>query len=221
MNATAHRTITPSPPAAKTPPRHLSARALSALVSQLTTGYPSPESPEETLGPLDPYMRRALERSVIGGGMGTELWRVIAKKHPEIWDVIGGDPAARVSLNPQPLPPRSAFLASVVLEFTERMTDVAEVADLIPRPGGERGNLIVVGHAAKFVDDICANGMRVRWPYPWPAPLWFSDSLSGADLIVMGTQFQQAAVIAMDRELGRTFADAAHALLEAGAARLM
>jgi hypothetical protein len=37
----------------------------------------------------------------------------------------------------------------------------------------------------------------------------------------MGTQFQQAAVISMDRELGRTFADAAHALLEAGSARLV
>ena len=63
--------------------------------------------------------------------------------------------------------------------------------------------------------------MHIRWPLPWPAPPWFSDSLSGADLIVMGAQFQQSAVIAMDRDLGRTFADAAHALLEAGAARLV
>jgi hypothetical protein len=221
MNMTAHRTIASSPPGPRPQPKHLTARALSALVSQLTTGYPDPEGPGDTPGPLDPYMRRALERSVLGGGIGTELWRVIARKHPEIWNVIGGDPTAPVTLNPQPLPPRSSFLAAVVLEFTERMTDVAEIADLIPRPGGERGNLIVVGHVAKFVDDLCGNGMRVRWPYPWPAPIWFSDSLSGADLIVMGTQFQQAAAIATDRELGRTFADAAHALLEAGAARLV
>jgi hypothetical protein len=221
MNMTAHRTIASSPPGPRPQPKHLSARALSALVSQLTTGYPDPEGPGDTPGPLDPYMRRALERSVLGGGIGTELWRVIARKHPEIWNVIGGDPTAPVTLNPQPLPPRSSFLAAVVLEFTERMTDVAEIADLIPRPGGERGNLIVVGHVAKFVDDLCGNGMRVRWPYPWPAPIWFSDSLSGADLIVMGTQFQQAAATATDRELGRTFADAAHALLEAGAARLV
>jgi hypothetical protein len=221
MNITAHRTITPSPSGPKPQAKPLSARALTALVSQLTTGYPSSEAADEVPGPLDPYMRRALERSVLGGGMGTELWRVIAQKHPEVWNVIGGDPTGQVTLNPQPLPPRSAFLAAVVLEFTDRMTDVAEIADLIPRPGGERGNLIVVGHVAKFVDDICGNGMRVRWPYPWPAPAWFNDSLSGADLIVMGTQFQQAAAIAMDRELGRTFADAAHALLEAGAARLI
>lgn len=220
-NIAAHRTLASSPTGPKPVTRHLSTRALTALVSQLTTGYTNPEAPDEAPGPMDPYMRRALERSVVGGGMGTELWRVIALKHPEIWNVIGGDPTVHVTLNPQPLPPRSGLLAAVILEFTERMTVVAEIADLIPRPGGERGNLIVVGHAAKFVDDICGNGMRVRWPYPWPAPNWFSDSLSGADLIVMGTQFQQAAVIAMDRELGRTFADAAHALLEAGAARLV
>jgi len=236
MNLTAHRSMAmanptqpqqpvppadPNGPGPRPPPRYLSARALTALVSQLTTGYPNPEGPESSPGPLDPYIRKALERSVIGAGVGTNLWRVIAEKHPDIWDVIGGDPSSTVALNPQPLPPRSSFLAAVILVFTERMTDVCELADLIPRPGGERGNLIVAGHVARFVDEICGNGLRIKWPFPWPAPPWFSDSLSGADLIVMGTQFQQCAVIAMDRDLGRTFADAAHALLEAGAARLV
>jgi hypothetical protein len=225
MNATAQRSIqtglaggTPGP---RPPPKHLSARALAALVSQLTTGFPSHDGTDEVPGPLDPYMRRALERSVLGAGAGSNLWRVIAVKHPEIWDVIGGDPSSQVALNPQPLPPRSAFLAAVVQEFTERMTDVEQIADLIPRPGGERGIIIVGGHVAKFVDDICANGFKLRWPLPWPAPAWFSVMLNGADLIVMGTQFQQIAATTLDRELGRTFADAAHALLEAGSARLV
>ena len=232
MMSTAHRSIgpadpkqepkqdAPAGPGTTPPPKHLSARALTALVSQLTTGYPNPDGPELPPGPLDPYIRRALERSVIGAGTSGYLWRVIAEKHPEIWDVIGGDPHSQVALNPQPLPPKSAFLAAVILEFTERMITVAEIADMIPRPGGQRGIIIVGGHVAKFVDEVCGNGMHVRWPLPWPAPPWFSDTLSGADLIVMGTQFQQSAVIAMDRDLGRTFADAAHALLEAGAARL-
>ena len=213
--------VDPNGPGPRPPPRHLSARALTALVSQLTTGYPNPEGPAHSPGPLDPYIRKALERSVIGAGVGTNLWRVIAEKHPEIWDVIGGDPLSAVALNPQPLPPRSAFLAAVILEFTERMTDVCELADLIPRPGGEPGNIIVAGHVARFVDDICGNGLQIKWPFPWPAPQWFTETLSGADLIVMGTQFQQCAVIAMDRDLARTFADAAHALLEAGAALLV
>jgi hypothetical protein len=228
MNVTAHRSIVPTEPSVtahqpgpRQPPKHLSARALTALVSQLTTGYANPEGPEQAPGPFDPYIRKALERAVLGSGAGTSLWRVIAEKHPEIWDLIGGDPSSQVALNPQPLPPRSAFLAAMVQLFTERMTDVAQLADLIPRPGGERGIIIVGGHVAKFVDEVCGNGLRVRWPSPKPAPGWFSETLNGADLIVMGTQFQQAAAIAMDRELGRTFADAAHALLEAGAARLV
>jgi hypothetical protein len=225
MNATAQRSIqtglaggTPGP---RPPPKHLSARALAALVSQLTTGFPNQDGSEEAPGPLDPYLRRALERSVLGAGAGSNLWRVIAQKHPEIWDVIGGDPSSQVALNPQPLPPRSAFLAAVIQEFTERMTDVGQIADLIPRPGGERGIIIVGWHVAKFVDDICGNGFKLRWPLPWPAPAWFSEMLTGADLIVMGTQFQQIAATTLDRELGRTFADAAHALLEAGSARLV
>jgi hypothetical protein len=221
MNGTAHRSIGPGQPGPRPPPKHLSARALTALVSQLTTGYANPNAPEEWPGPLDPYMRRALERAAMGAGMGMNLWGVIAEKHPEIWKIIGGSPGGQGSLNPQPLPPRSAFFASVVIEFTERMSLVAEIADLIPRPGGESGIIIVGGHVAKFVDAICGNALHVRWPLPWPAPSWFTDSLTGADLIVMGTQFQQSAAIAMDRDLGRTFADAAHALLEAGAARLV
>lgn len=231
MSISAHRSILgnglgtalepgPNQPGPRPPPKHLSARALTALVSQLTTGHAS-QGPETPPGPLDPYIRKALERTAMGTGVSTTLWRLIAEKHPEIWDVIGGDPHAQVSLNPQPLPPRSAFLAGVILEFTERMTLVAEIADLIPRPGGERGIIIVGGHVAHFVDEICVNGLHIRWPLPWPAPAWFSDTLSGADLIVMGTQFQQCAAVAMDRDLGRTFADAAHALLEAGAARLV
>jgi len=236
MNVHAHRSIAPAPvpnplqpPAPepepdggagpRPPPKLLSNRALTALVSQLTTGQA--HGPEVTPGPLTPYIRRALERSVIGAGTTGYLWRVIAEKHPEIWEVIGGDPQSQVALNPQPLPPKSAFLAAIILEFTERMTMVAEIADHIPRPGGERGIIIVGGHVARFVDEICSNCLHIQWPLPWPAPPWFSDMLSGADLIVMGTQFQQSAVIAMDRDLGRTFADAAHALLEAGAARLV
>jgi hypothetical protein len=192
-----------------------------ALVSQLTTGYSNLDGPETAPGPVDPYVRKALERPVAGPGMTSNLWRFIAEKHPEIWDFIGGGPLAGVGLNPHPLPPRTAFLAAVILEFADRMSTVCELADLIPRPGGEAGNLIVAGHVAKFVDEVCGNGFKLRWPFPWPAPGWFQVSLSGADLIIMGTQFQQCAGLAIDRDLGRTFADAAHALLEAGAGRIV
>jgi len=108
MSVSTHPSLAaPGKPGPKPPPKHLSARALTALVSQLTTGYANPDGPEEAPGPLDPYIRKALERSVLGTGVSTNLWRVIAEKHPEIWDVIGGDPLSAVALNPQPLPPRA------------------------------------------------------------------------------------------------------------------
>jgi hypothetical protein len=179
-------TDAPGQPGPRPPPKLDSPDALNALVSRLTAGFAT-AGPEETPGPMDPYMRRALERTSTG----------------------------------TPFPSRSEFLAGVVFEFTERMTLVLEIADLIPRPGGDKGIVIVGGHVARFVDDLCIHTLQVRWPLPWSAPSWFPDGLSGADLIVMGTQFQQSAASAMDRELGRTFADAAHALLEAGAARLV
>ena len=179
-------TDAPGQPGPRPPPKLDSPEDLTALVSRLTAGLATP-GPEETPGPMDPYMRRAWERTSAG----------------------------------VPIPSRAAFLAGVVFEFTERMTLVLEIADLIPRPGGDKGIVIVGGHVARFVDDLCIHTLQVRWPLPWSAPSWFPDGLSGADLIVMGTQFQQSAASAMDRELGRTFADAAHALLEAGAERLV
>jgi hypothetical protein len=71
MNLAAQRTIAPAKPGPRPPPKHLSARALAALVSQLTTGYANNEGPEEWPGPFDPYLRRGGEGSLLGGGPGT------------------------------------------------------------------------------------------------------------------------------------------------------
>jgi hypothetical protein len=79
MNVHAHRSIGPAPqptptptptqepepdangqPGPRPPPKLLSNRALTALVSQLTTGQA--RGPEVTPGPLTPYIRKALER---------------------------------------------------------------------------------------------------------------------------------------------------------------
>src|SRR5689334_24287038 len=87
MNVSAHRSIGPTSmptvdsgpaqPGPRPPPKHLSARALTALVSQLTTGHPNPDAGQAP-GPLDPYIRRALERTAVGSAVGstivTSLW---------------------------------------------------------------------------------------------------------------------------------------------------
>jgi hypothetical protein len=184
MNATAHRSmvwasspppdpvpptepVDPDGPGPKPPPKIRSARALMALVSQ---------GPEDTPGRFDPYVRRALERSMFAGvGSGPDL-----------------------------VPPRSAFLAAVVQEFTERMTELARTGGL---------DDIVACHVAPFVDEICGTGAPSE-------PRWYPAGFDAADLIAMGIQFEQCSASAADPDLGRTFSDAAHALLIAGATRL-
>src|SRR4051794_7840918 len=150
MSLSAYPSVVPGKPGPRPPPKHLSARALTALVSQLTTGYASAEGPESAPSHFDRYLRKAIERN---------------------------EPAARFALNPQPLPPKSALLASIVQLFSERMTDLAEAADLMPHSDGETGASFMSDHVANFVDEVCGNGLQVRWPFPWPAPEWFSANL--------------------------------------------
>ena len=190
MNMTAHRSmvwasspppdpvppVEPDGPGPKPPPKHHSAAIPRTFVSQ------GPGSPP---GPLDPYVRRALERPVPGR-----------------------------------LPPRPAFLSAVIIQFADHMTGLAEAADLNRGPEGEAGSIVIAGELARFVDDICDGTARMTWPFASPRPEWYPDVFSGADLIVMGTQFRQCAAIAMDPDVGRAFADVAHALLATGAARL-
>ena len=55
MSVSTHPSLAaPGKPGPKPPPKHLSARALTALVSQLTTGYANPDGPE-----LPPEIGRA------------------------------------------------------------------------------------------------------------------------------------------------------------------
>ncbi len=97
-------------------------------------------------GPWDPVIRTALHkiREVFGPhpepwrlGPQPEPWRLgplpdpwnillttLLERHPELFDVIGGGPRVsrgeEVGLNPQPLPPRWAFLNAVVQALVSR-----------------------------------------------------------------------------------------------------
>jgi hypothetical protein len=106
---------------------------------------------------------------------------------------------ALVSQRPEVSPGQ---LVAMVAEFAGRMTELAEVEDL---------NLIVAGHVARFVDAVCSES---------PETAWCPPALGAEDLIAMGMQFEHCAAAASNPDLGRTFGDAAHALLIAGAARL-
>lgn len=181
-------------------------------------------------GPWDPVIRVALE-SVTVFGPRPEPWNAfsltrsslqnaasdveqnskfrdvvfaaILAKHPEIFDTIGGSPnfGDEVTLNPQPLPPRYAFLTGVAQAVIRRAELVQEIADSTVRDGSEQGIIIVSGYLGRFSDDWCPTGFKLRWPFPGPRPNWFAQELDGIDLMVMATQFDQAAKETASSEL--------------------
>ena len=220
---------------------YISQEQLLTLVRALISGSRGRVDDEHPLppGPWDPIIRVALERINVFGprpqpwrsrgsifGPRPEPWQVvfagILARHPEIWDAIGGGHSfgEEVALNPQPLPPRSAFLVSVAQTVMSRVELLQEIADATRREGEEQGIIIVSGYLARFVDDFCGTGFRPKWPFPGPPPPWFADELNGIDLVVMAAQFEQAAREAYNPALRQNLADVSAKLVEAGLAKL-
>jgi hypothetical protein len=206
---------------------HISQEKLLALVRAMIGGSTGREDDEHPLppGPWDPHIRVALERINVFGPR-PEPWKVIfasiLARHPEIWDAIGGGRSFgdEVALNPQPLPPRFAFLVSLAQTVISRAELLQEIADATRREGEQQGIIIVSGYIARLVDDICGNDFRFRWPFPWPRPNWLAEEVSGIDLVVVATQFHQAANETLNPELRQNLADASAQLVEAGLSKM-
>jgi hypothetical protein len=228
---------------------HISPEKLLAFVRAMIGGSSGRQDDEHPLppGPWDPIIRVALERintfkphpepwDVFGPevswrtesvfGQRPEAWKAvfasILARHPEIWDAIGGGHSfgEQVALNPQPLPPRFAFLVSVAQAVIGRAELLQEIANATQREGEQHGIIIVSGYIARFADDFCDTGFRLKYPFPGPRPHWFAHELSGVDLVVMATQFEQAAKEAFSPDLRRNLADASAKFVEAGMSKM-
>ncbi len=228
---------------------HISREQLLTLVRTLIGGSGGRVDDEHPLppGPWDPVIRVALERvnafgphpepwDVFGRGVSwrtesafgqrSEAWKAVVAsilaRHPEIWDAIGGGHSfgEQVALNPQPLPPRFAFLVAVAQAVISRAELLQEIADATPREGEQQGIIIVSGYTGRFSEDWCGNGFRPKWPFPGPPPPWFAKELDGIDLVVMATQFDQAARGTFSPDLRRSLADASAKFVEAGLSKM-
>lgn len=206
-----------------------SAETLRGVIAQLFNGgYEDPENPQPP-GPWDPVIAAAVRRTA-GAihprpepwtfGQWSGAWRLAAERHPALWDLFGGGPLSQVALNPQPLPPSVVFASALADEVLSRAAIVQEVIDVLPDDAGQRGIIIVGGYVSRFVDDICGNDFRMKFPLPVPPPRWFREELSSADLIVLGTQFHSAARSTSHRELQRTLADAGTRIVETALQRM-
>jgi hypothetical protein len=146
----------------------------------------------------------------------------ILAKHPEIWEVVGGGPkfGAEVALNPQPLPPRFAFLVSLAQTVISRAELIHEIAGATQHEGEQQDIIIVGGYTGHFVDDFTRFDFMFKFPFPIPKPNWFPDQLDGIDLIIMATQFEQAAKETFNPGLRQNFADASAKFVEASISRM-
>src|SRR5436190_2800028 len=103
------------------------------------------------------------------------VFQSIFRKHPGMFDAIGGGHSFgdEVALNPQPLPPREAFLIAAARAVIRRAEFLQEIAAAISQDGSEQGIIIVGGYTSRFSDDWCGTGFKLRWPFPGPRPHWF------------------------------------------------
>lgn len=145
------------------------------------------------------------------------LTNIITHRHPELWDLFGGGPLTRAGLNPQPLPPRMVFAAALADELIGQATAAAQMAGWLSQEGAERGIIIVGGRVLHYVDELCGNDLRLKFPRPVPPP-WWPEELRGTDLITMGLRFEVAA--AAGDALAATLSQAGEKLVEAGMARV-
>lgn len=190
------------------------------------TGQPSPDEPHKP-GPWDPVIRVAV-RDVMHGTFRMTNWsenlatrsqlEIIARRFPQIWDVLGGGLLEEVALNPQPLPPLETFIAALGEAVIARMEMLGEFVRAT-NENNERGIIIVSGFINRLVDDWCGTGFRPHWPLPGQRPHWFPTSLTPRDTLMLAARFHQGSAEAWDRNVSRALSDAANKLADAALSR--
>lgn len=205
---------------------NVSREKLVALVAQFLGGAganPNPDEPRKP-GPWDPVIRK-VARQIFGPepdpwhsefSLTRLILNAVAERRPELQDLLRNG-LDRVALNPQPLPPRWAFVAAFAEEAVERILLVQEVADSLGHAGEQRGIIIVGGRVASLVDEFCGNGFHIPLPHPKHSD---GGRLSGVELVIAGAVVGQNAAAVAHEGLRRELNDAAARLMETGIARM-
>ncbi len=190
-------------------PIDISRKKLASFVSEMIGGTPDPDNPPKP-GPWDPVIRKAVNRLSL-----------FAYLRPEIWDAIGPQlqPWARVALNPQPLPPRARFAVAFAQEAIDRAVLKQEIADALPRQAEQKGIIIVGGYVSDMVDFVCGSEVRHKFPFP-PPKNDRGGKLSGHELILMGSVYEQNVATTANAQLQQEFRNAGARLTEQGFARM-
>jgi hypothetical protein len=94
-----------------------------------------------------------------------------------------------------------------------------EIADA-QRQLERQGIIIVGGYPVRFADELCPESFKFKWPFPHPPPPWFKQELDSVDLLMLATEFDQAAKGAFSPALRQGLADASAKFAQTGLSRL-
>jgi len=207
----------------------ISRQTVVSFVRELFDGYPNPDG-DPLPRPLDPTIRKALERMVVHypppkpprpnwlqqfySVMGplTDPWLPAASSSAHAWNYTHGFTA----LNPQPLPPIFLFALALADQIITDAVSSQEFIDLIGIEARGRSS----ERLDRVVEDWCATGRKLKWPFPPPQPPWWNNELSGIQFIVMGVQFEKAAATAFNDGLQKSFANASAKFIKTGLAKM-
>jgi hypothetical protein len=110
------------------------------------------------------------------------------------------------------------LFSAIAQMFVDRAWSIQETANAIRGQGERQGVLGGGSYISKF--DFCGTGRRLGWPFPPPRPNWFTEDITGLDLVVAGVQFEKAASQTYSCELKQIIADAGAKLTAVGISRL-
>ena len=197
-----------------------SKRALVSLVSEFINGYPNPDDPQPP-GPWDPVIRRALEAMRHRLGPEPDPWRGQMGPHPDPWRAGKLSSLDWVLLNPQPLPPRYAYAASLAEAVAGSVSAYFELDEALPSEMQGRMSEFATMRLSTFIDD-CGNGRIPRWPFPWPPP-WQGefDPISPVEMLVVGIAFENLAQSAVNERFRGALQESADRLMNMAAEQMM
>lgn len=101
--------------------------------------------------------------------LAKQLATILARSNPKLWEMLHphepsvGFRANRfdhVLLNPQPLPPKEAFLVA----SAQAAHDIANAVIAAEAAGGSPE------HVMRAIEDWCGTPRPFPWPWPWPGP---------------------------------------------------
>jgi len=178
-------------------------KVLASLISQAIGSYPNPDDSLPP-GPLDPYIRKALDR--MRWGPGPQPW-IVAGPRPEPWIVAG----------PQPEPWRFVYTTVLAQEIVSSIINLQDLAGILPQANVQE---VASQRLQVFIDDYCGTSPR-KPPFPGPRSLdGVNEGFSPLELVAIGTQFETAASTFADEGLQQALSKAGSQLTEQGIAQM-